>query len=249
MILVAMSYTNGYLDTRLAENEFNTNKQFMLTTGFQIDDIAWTIGRTQTVRYSSRFGQVSFQNNTLEYKVYVDYSAGGSEHLFDYQTGIILYNMPIEEFTLGNSYFERVYPSSDSFVQDGSSAPVSHIFVAEKLPMSDGDFVRVVAAPSIRQLDSSIGSRFYLPSLSNGTSPHFSQSVTLRGQNLVKYVRDNVANVRFELSFPQEANNFDSGFFQFAEDIVDIDVSAGSPSGSLVEFYLGEVTVSLGEYI
>ena len=40
MILVAMTYANTFLDTRMAENEFSTNKQFMLTTGLQIDDIA-----------------------------------------------------------------------------------------------------------------------------------------------------------------------------------------------------------------
>ena len=42
MVLVAVSYANNILDTRLAENEFNSNKQFMLTTGLQIDDVAWT---------------------------------------------------------------------------------------------------------------------------------------------------------------------------------------------------------------
>ncbi|MGF3522953.1 MAG: hypothetical protein ACQXXJ_07640, partial [Candidatus Bathyarchaeia archaeon] len=31
MVLVAMVYTNRFLDSRMAENEFSTNKQFMLT--------------------------------------------------------------------------------------------------------------------------------------------------------------------------------------------------------------------------
>ena len=33
MILVAMGFANTFLDARMAENEFSTNKQFMLTTG------------------------------------------------------------------------------------------------------------------------------------------------------------------------------------------------------------------------
>ncbi len=248
MILVAMSYTNDYLNRRLAENEFATNKQFMLTTGLQIDDIAWTMGRTQTVRYSSRFGQMSFQNGTLSYSVAVSYMDGHSENLFTYETGIILFNMPVREYTLGNAYFERVFPTNDSFVQDHASAPVSHVYVTEKLPMSDGNFTRVVAAPSIRQLDSSIGSKFYLPSLVNGTNLHLSQSVTLAGQTLIQYTRSNVRDVQFTLTFPQEGRGFDSSFFQFAQDTVTLDVSKGSPSGSLVEFYLGEVTISLGVF-
>ena len=40
MILVAMGFANNFLDARMAENEFSTNKQFMYTTGLQIDDIA-----------------------------------------------------------------------------------------------------------------------------------------------------------------------------------------------------------------
>ncbi len=49
----------------MAQNEYNTNKQFMQTTGQQIDDIAWTVGRTQTISYSSKYGNVKFQEVAL----------------------------------------------------------------------------------------------------------------------------------------------------------------------------------------
>ncbi|MCJ7714362.1 hypothetical protein MUO66_07900, partial [Candidatus Bathyarchaeota archaeon] len=61
MVLVTAGFANTFLDARLAENEFSTNKQFLLTTALQIDDIAWTVGRTQTVRFSSKFGNMKFQ--------------------------------------------------------------------------------------------------------------------------------------------------------------------------------------------
>jgi hypothetical protein len=51
MILVAMSYASNILNLKVAQNEFDGNKQFMATTGQQLDDIAWTIGRTQTITY------------------------------------------------------------------------------------------------------------------------------------------------------------------------------------------------------
>ena len=76
VVLVAMSYANTVLDDRLAGNEFNANKQFMLTTGLQIDDVAWTIGRTQTVTYSSRFGHLKFQPLALNYSLALDSGSG-----------------------------------------------------------------------------------------------------------------------------------------------------------------------------
>ena len=51
----------------MASNEFNTNQQFMRTTGLQIDDIAWMQGRTQTVTYSSKFGSLNFNGSALDY--------------------------------------------------------------------------------------------------------------------------------------------------------------------------------------
>src|SRR3990170_8499262 len=67
MILVAMTFANNTLSLKMAENEYNTNKQFMQTTGQQIDDIAWTVGRTQTVSYSSKYGNMKFQEVALNY--------------------------------------------------------------------------------------------------------------------------------------------------------------------------------------
>ena len=59
MILVASMYARDFLNRQVAKNEYDANKQFMLTTGLQIDDTAWTIGRTQTIRYTTDFGSMS----------------------------------------------------------------------------------------------------------------------------------------------------------------------------------------------
>ena len=60
LVLVAMSYAQTYLSSSIAQNEFNTNQQFMLTTGLQIDNVAWMMGRTQTITYSSTYGSLEF---------------------------------------------------------------------------------------------------------------------------------------------------------------------------------------------
>ncbi len=66
-------------------------------------------------------------------------------------TGIILYNMPVGSYSIGNDYFERVpnYANS-SFVQSGSSAPIAQVLCVEKLPMSDGSYIRTVVVPNMR---------------------------------------------------------------------------------------------------
>jgi hypothetical protein len=157
MILVAMTYANGYLSSRLAENEFSTNKQFMLTTGLQIDDIAWTIGRTQTVRYSSQYGNMKFQNSTVTYTIEVFPHGGVDEDdwktLITADTGIIMFNMPVVSYSLGNGYFGRLMPSSNgSFLQVGPAAPVSQVFCVEKLPMDDGSYIRVGWVNALHQV-------------------------------------------------------------------------------------------------
>lgn len=230
----------------MAENEFGAMKQFMQTVGLQIDDVAWTIGRTETVRYTSKYGQVDFESVALNYTVCL-HKGDDSWKNYSYTAGIVLFNMPIDKYSLGNNYHKRIFPSSDgSFLQIGTSAPISHVFVVEKMPMPDGDYTRIVVAPSIRMLNSTINTdnyfRFYLPRLVPGNHKYRSQSVTITGKDVSVRTDDNVDSVMITVDFPNEGLGFDSEFFSFEEAAVNIDV----PDGSVVEFYTGEVTVSLG---
>jgi hypothetical protein len=249
LLLVTVTFANNFLDARMAENEFSATKQFMQTVGLQIDDVAWTIGRTQTIRYASRFGQVNFESLALNYAVYVN-----DVYLVNYSTGILLYNMPISRYSVSNNYSERIFPSSDSsFLQVGTSAPVSHVYVIEKLPMNDGNFIRVVVAPSIRMLNSTISTggeakdyfRFYLPVLSSGSHPRHSQSVTLAGSTVSVKTEGGVNKVKIHVSFLKDSLGFDKDFFNFKN----VDEEVNVPPGSIIEFYTGEVIVSLGLHV
>lgn len=253
MILVAMSYASTILNTRLAEDEFGANRQFMVSAGLQIDDVAWTVGRTQTISYSTKFGFVKYQPLAVDYAV--NLQSGSTSETFNYTTGMIMYNMPVDQFNLGNNYSERLSPkNSASFVQDGSTALVSQVFVREQLPMTDGSFIRVVAVPTIRNLTSFIvdpsGStinyqKFFLPILkaANG-SPALSQSLTMVGSDVTKIMRSytNPVTITITASFPNTVNGFNSTFFGFAS-LVKTQVL---PVGSVVEFYIGSVAVSIG---
>jgi len=249
LLLVTIVFANNFLSSRMAENEFSATKQFMQTVGLQMDDVAWTIGRTQTTRYASRFGVVNFESLALNYAVYVN----DTVVLGNYSTGVLLFNMPIDKYSMGNNYEERIIPSSDrSFLQVGTTAPVSHVFITEKVPMNDGNYIRVIVAPSIRMLNSTITNggvvtnyfKFYLPILKAGVSPRHSQSVSLAGSSVLADTESSVTKVKIHVSFQKASLGFNLQFFNF--DSVDEEVDV--PNGSIVQFYTGEVTVSLGLY-
>jgi hypothetical protein len=254
MVLVAVSYANNILNSRLAENEFVACKQFMLSTGLQMDDVAWTVGRTQTISYSTRFGQVEVVSLALNYSVDMHSATGWETVLSNVTTGMILFKMPISEYNLGNNYFERVLPSqNNAFLQEGPSAPVSHVFVRELLPMNDGNFLRIAAVSSIRVLNSSIGGptpsastmycKFFLPTLERSSkNPALSQSVTMTGGEVTKIIRSGIDKVNITVSFPSVSSGFNSTFFNF-DRLVE---TKTLPAGSVVEFYIGNVIVSQG---
>jgi hypothetical protein len=255
MILVAMTFANNTLGLKMAQNEYNTNKQFMQTTGQQIDDIAWTVGRTQTVTYSSNYGNVKFQEVALTYTFQVHTTSGGWQTLtLSGTTGMILYNMPVGSYSLGNNYFERVPLGSDnSFLQSDSTAPISQVISEQKLPMSDGSYNRIVLVPTMRVVSSNVGLtsnlKFFLPNLENGTNHYRSQSITLTGEGISKVTKTGVDQVTITVSFPKASLGFDSSFFKFKSTIITLNnlSTPKLPPNSIVEFYVGNVVVALGQ--
>jgi hypothetical protein len=245
MLLVTTTFANNYLSQRIAENEFNAMKQFMQTIGLQLDDVSWTIGRTQTVRYASTYGQVNFESAALNYTVYVN-----DVPVASFSAGMLLFNMPTSKFNLGNGYSALIFPPSRSFLQQGTSAPVSHVFVIEIVPMNDGNYIRIVVAPSIRMLNSTITTggttknyyNFYFPILASGNNPRISPTVTLQGTSVNVLTQGNVNKIKIHADFPKTSLGFDSSFFNFENLDEEVDV----PSQSILQFYTSEVIVSLG---
>jgi len=257
LLLVTIVFANNFLNARMAENEFSAMKQFMQTVALQIDDVAWIPGRVQTIRYASKYGHVSLEygsrgmrgeNGTLIYRVYI-LEGSNYKSFANFSTSIILFNVPVSSYSLGNNYYERIFPSSGSFLQKGASAPVSHVFVVEKLPMDDGNYIRIVVAPCIRVLNSTLGTtkyfRFFLPILVLGGNPRLSQSVTLAGKS-VSVKTGTCSGIRITVNFPMESfqKGFTEDFFRFERTTEIFNV----PSGSIIEFYTGTVVVSIGLY-
>jgi len=246
MLIVVLLFANNYLNAQIAANEFSAMEQFMQNASLQLDNVAWTVGSTQTVRYASKFGQVILESGVLNYALYVNST---NTWVANFSTAALLFNMPISAYNIVNNYSQRILPSSNgSFLQQGTSATVSQVFVIERTPMKDGSYVRVVVAPSIRMLSSMIGTtnytECYLPILQPGNSPYQSQSVTLVSTNVLDSIEQNINQIKMDISFPISSLGFDSSFFGFnsTEQIISL------PTGSNLNFYTGQVTVSLGLY-
>jgi hypothetical protein len=242
MLLVAIAFVNSYLNGQIAQNEFNSMKQFMQTLGLQVDDVAWIPGRTQTLTYTSKYGAITFRSPALTYSFYFDGLLVAS-----FNVGVIMYNIPVSSYSIANNYFDEIFPSSNSFLQNGTAAPVGRIFVTEEIPMQDGSYIRVVVAPIVRQLNAVINginyADFYLPILNQGPSPELSQSVTLTGINVQQEIFNNVNNVTIDVAFPNAVGmGLSSGFFNFAATSQTVILG----QNSVVQIFGGNVTVSLG---
>ncbi len=261
MILVAMSYANGFLTKRVAENEYSANKQFMLTTGLQIDDTAWSVSRTQTISYTSNYGSMHFQPLALNYTFEVN-KDGVWEHITANETGMIIFNMPVTMYTMGNGYFERLSSGNNSFIQTGASASVADVYCIEKLPMPDGSYTRIIVVPTVRMLNSSITTtsgttnyyKLYLPTLNRAYSNlYLSQSVSLTGAGIQKIVVNDVDQIRINITFPNgepyTTNKFDSDFFGFEEtvDFYHASKTIDVIDNSVIELYIGKITVGIGQ--
>jgi hypothetical protein len=261
MVLVAMFFANNFLQSTLSQNEFKANKQFMLTEGLQIDDVAWTTGRTQTSVFASRYGTVSFEPAVLNYTFEVKSASGTWSTIGNWSTGIVLFNMPTSIFTLGNGYFERIFPSNASFLQQGSTAPVSQVFVSQKNAIQRGSSLRVITAPAIRLLNSTIVTesqqqnylKLYLPILSKGNNLYLSQSVTQSGTSIFKIAQTGIIQIRVTVSVLTAAQTlgYDLGdkssqsFFRFESTSVTYPTNP-LPTPSTMELYIATVTVSIG---
>lgn len=249
ILSVALVFANNLLWSRVAEGDFESSKQLMHTAGLQIDDVAWTTGRTETITYASQYGFVALESSALTYNVTVN----GESEL--YTTGVLMFNLPTSSYSITDGYWSRIYPDPDeSLTLMGTSAPVARVFAIERTPMADGKYIRVVTAPSPRVLFSSINStsdstyyiRMYLPVLIAGESPYLAQSFTLTGGSVEAYTTPDVTSITVSVNFPKADSDFDSAFFNFPETSQSITIPSSGYDNVVFELYLSEVSVGFG---
>ncbi len=262
ILAVTLSFANNFLWTSVAQGDFDSSKQLMQTVGLQIDDVAWTVGRTETITYGTQYGEITFADSVLNYTVTVERD-GLPTYNVSRETGALMFVFPTSRYSITNGYWENIFPTqNESLTLKGTSAPVARVFAVEQLPMADGSYIRVVVAPSIRVLYSSINTtarstyyvRVYLPVLNVGESPRLSQSITLKGESFTANTTGSVTGISISVDFPSgdAPQNFNSEFFNFPENSETIEVPIIVEHGVddyqdvVLELYLSEVSVDFG---
>jgi hypothetical protein len=249
---VTLFFANNLLWSRVAEGDFESSRQLMQSIGLQIDDVAWTTGRTETIRYATQYGDIEFEPDVLNYTVNV--TVGAVVHSYNYSTGALMFNLPTSRYSISDDYWARIFPETDeNLTLKGTSAPVARVFAVESTPMPDGKYIRVVTAPSIRVLNSSITTgtstffvKIYLPVLNLTYSPRLSQSITLTGESLNAYTINDVDSIDIAVSFPSAGSGFNSTFFNFPFNSETISVPSSGYSNVVLELYVSEVSVAFG---
>ena len=250
VLSVALVFANNLLWSRVAEGEFDSSRQFMQSVGLQIDDVAWTAGRTETITYASQYGEVMFESSALTYNVTVN---GVSEQ---YETGALMFSIPTSRYSMAANYTENIFPDqTENLVLTGTSAPVARVFIVENVPLVTGNYLRVVVVPTIRVLYSTITTgvgtptnyiRMYLPVLSSGSSPRLSQSITLKGESLNAVTIPDISSITVDVSCESESV-FDFAFSElFAFYGSEESVSVPTEGDVVLELYLSEVSVGFG---
>jgi hypothetical protein len=258
LLMVTIVFINNRLWSSVAESDFNSARQYMQTVGLQIDDVAWTMGRKETVRYASSYGSVSIsQTEAINYTIYVKTQGSSTYQYFaNYASHILLFNIPTSKYSLANDYYEQIYPQTTSTITfSGTSAPVARVFAREILPMTDGSFARIVVTPSVRVLSSSVNSssskvyylKLYIPVLEAGSAHGSAQSVTMTGASIVTSTLSKITSINVTVTFPltTRAQGFDSSFFRFSSLSQVINVPGGY-NDAILELYGVKVETVLG---
>lgn len=255
LVTVALAYTNGTVQSNLAASDFNSAQQFMQTVAKSMDDVAWTTGRTDTITYSTHYGFAKVLSSALNYTVYVKLIGSSAYQFFaSYTVAVLSYQIQTNFYSLGNGYYQRVFPTSGTTLTlSGISAPVARVFSVERIPASDGSFLRVVAAPSIRYFNSTVSAgssnifyvKLYLPVLTAGPSPNKVQSIAVSGASLAIPTINRVASVNVTVSFPSSGQGFDRSFFNFPG-LYQVITPPSGYTDVVLELYAGTVTTAIG---
>jgi len=182
---IALSFVNNTLTRREGENDFESAKIFMKNVGLQVDDVAWTEGRVDTVHFTSQYGQVEFLPHSgepypLKYTVTYNYlDADGMEKSDEeyYYSSILMYNLPIDKSFLGEGYDEAILPKNVNSARElkpvasGTTAPVANVFAIQKSNVGADQYLRIVLVPVMRYHEYYVSSSGPQTNLGYSTTP------------------------------------------------------------------------------
>jgi hypothetical protein len=225
---LALNWVNATLTRKNGEADFESAKIFMKTIGLQVDDVAWTQGRVDTVRFASEFGLLQYLPDALQYTLTYKNSVDAIVGTSTFSSSIFMFNMPTIKYSLSEGYYELLLPSTESaLVDSGVSAPVMKVFVRQLYEAGDSDFLRVAAVPMIRMREHTItvGTStksfvsLYIPKL-DGKATASKSMIVLSGKEIKPETFLNVKKITVTVTCLDP--NYSSNFYNFQSTSQDI---------------------------
>jgi len=220
-VSLALNWVNATLTRKNGEADFESAMIFMKTVGLQVDDVAWTQGRVDTVRFSSEFGLLQYVPDALRYDITYSDSANVVVGTSTFTSSIFMFNMPTIKYYLSEGYYELLLPSTEpALVDSGVSAPVMKVFARQLYQAGNSDFIRVAAVPMIRMREHTVtvGSStksfvsLYLPKL-DGKATASKSMIVLSGKEIKPETFLNVKKITVTVTCLNP--NYSSNFFHF----------------------------------
>jgi hypothetical protein len=119
LVVVSSVFALQALERQQAASEFDTVERSVLAFDDGLRDIAWDIGGSRSVRFTTQYGNMRLISSSKEFSITIP----GVVDPYEFNTSVIEYLLPSTYFSIGNNYYalgdERVVVSSltDSFGQ------------------------------------------------------------------------------------------------------------------------------------
>jgi hypothetical protein len=240
-ILVTLPFIDQQRRKALTESEWDYMRTYMTTLQNAVDDVAWMQGATRSLQFSLSNGFMFAEPDALNYSVLVDKGSGYVPLVGNITTGVLGYKTLIHDYSLGGDYHEAIRPNEQTFWHTGGTNLFTYLFGVEKIPMADGNYLRLVLAPTVTVLNFEVAGeqryRVLIVKLSGTGTQAGRNGVTVAGVSYeIVGTADNVIALKVTVGFPQ--TGYDNTFFNFKQTSTVIDV----PAGSTVEVVTCEVT-------
>ncbi len=101
LVVVSSIFALQALEHQQAASEFDTVEKSVLAFDDAVRDIAWDIGGSRSVRFTTRYGNMRLISSNKTFSL----SLPGVTPAYEFNTSVVKYYMPSNYFALGNDYY------------------------------------------------------------------------------------------------------------------------------------------------
>jgi len=267
LVLAAVAVTQQVLNSYWPQNDILTGKQFMVSVGEGINNVAWRPSQSNVIPYTTHVGLLAFREDSINYTITIETNNTGTQ-TFNVSTGIFLYRLPLQYYTMSEGYFERLpyNVSENDPVALGANVTTNRVFLVRESTGTETGYIVLAVVPRFSLINNTITFvtngdnrttiyyRLYIANLTLGTVGATQRSITVQGIGFKVTQYSKVYNVTVKVGFPKDYPwGFYNDFFHFnsTEQVIPVPIAGVVVNGVVVEdvvveVYVGNVVLSYG---